>query len=377
MSSVSNAGGWATKPLIDVATLQRGYDLPVQDRAHGEFPIFAANGPVGVHAVAKCRGPGVVTGRSGTIGKVHFVQGDFWPLNTSLYVTDFHGNDPRWVFYMLQDFGLERFSQGAGVPTLNRNLVHGEPIRVPALPAQRRIAAILDKVGALRTKRREAMAQVDRLAQSIFVEMFGDPATNPKGWPERAMSELFETSPIFGTMIPPSADGGEWLSLRVANIQDWRLDLSDQKFVNLPANMVERHSVKDGDLLLARAIASQAHLGKAVVVSPAGRRWAFDSHLMRLRFNSQALPEFVRHLWMTPGGRSLFLSATRRSAVQFNINTKEMNALRLPIPPTKIQQAFVDRMDVLDSVRQGQATELFQFDGLFAALQHRAFRGEL
>ncbi|KRB97278.1 restriction endonuclease subunit S [Duganella sp. Root198D2] len=249
---------------------------------------------------------------------------------------------------------------------------------LPPISEQHRIAAILDKADALRAKRREALAQLDCLAQSIFVEMFGDPVTNPKRWAEIEMAALFETSPIFGTMIPPTPDGGNWLSLRVANIQDWRLDLSDQKYVNLPPNTIERHSVKDGDLLLARAIASQEHLGKAVVATPAGRKWAFDSHLMRLRFNPErASPEFVRHLWMTPGGRSLFLKATRRTAVQYNINTKEMNSLRLPIPPIELQRKFVCRVEALNSLRDRQLEALKRMDALFSVLQHRAFRGEL
>ena len=83
---------WATKPLGSVATLQRGFDLPVQARREGPVKIFAANGPVGTHAVHKVEGPGVVTGRSGTLGKVHFVKEDYWPLNTALWVNDFHGN---------------------------------------------------------------------------------------------------------------------------------------------------------------------------------------------------------------------------------------------------------------------------------------------
>lgn len=281
--------------------------------------------------------------------------------------------DLKYLYYYLKQLQLP----DAGYDRHFKYLKRSEIVLLP-LPEQRRIAAILDKADTLLTKRREALAQLDHLAQSIFVEMFGDPAANPKGWPNRAMSTLFEASPIFGTMIPPSADGGEWLSLRVANIQDWRLDLTDQKFVTLPANMVERHSVRDNDLLLARAIASQEHLGKAVVVRPAGRQWAFDSHLMRLRFDhTQALPEFIRHLWMTTGGRTLFLKATRRSAVQFNINTKEMNALELPIPPIQLQRQFIDRIEALNLVRHKQELALAEFACLFTALQHRAFRGEL
>ncbi|MEY8214813.1 MAG: restriction endonuclease subunit S, partial [Colwellia sp.] len=129
----------------------------------------------GSHNQVKIKGPGVVTGRSGTIGKVHFVDCDYWPLNTSLYVTDFYGNDPKWVYYMLQAFKLERFVEGAGVPTLNRNLFHGELIPLPPVKEQKRIAAILDKADGIRRKRKQAIQLADDFLRSVFLDMFGGP----------------------------------------------------------------------------------------------------------------------------------------------------------------------------------------------------------
>ncbi len=186
----------------------------------------------------------------------------------------------------------------------------------------------------LEEQRRTALALLDSLTQSLFLDMFGDPLDKTKRWEWRCMSELFETSPIFGTMIPGDAERGSWLCLRVANIQDWQLTLEDRKYVDLPASAVERHSVKAGDLLMARAIASQEHLGKCVVAQPGNELWAFDSHLMRLRFQAdKALPEFIRQMFRTPGGRNIFLKASRKSSVQYNINTKEISALEVPVPP--------------------------------------------
>ena len=161
------------RPLGEVATLQRGFDLPVQSRRSGNVPILAANGPVGTHDSCKVVGPGVVTGRSGTLGKVHYVETDFWPLNTALWVKDFHGNDPRWVFRLLAWMHLERFTRGAGVPTLNRNLVHVVEVSVPPLPEQRRIAAILDKTDAILHKRAETIRLADDFLRSVFLDMFG------------------------------------------------------------------------------------------------------------------------------------------------------------------------------------------------------------
>lgn len=137
---------WELNILENFCTLQRGFDLPVQKRSHGSVPIIASNGVIGVHSEAVVKGPGVITGRSGTIGKVLYVEEDFWPLNTTLYVKDFHGNDPKYVYYRLQSFKLENFSTGTGVPTLNRNIVHRESIAVPSITEQKKIAEILSAV---------------------------------------------------------------------------------------------------------------------------------------------------------------------------------------------------------------------------------------
>lgn len=261
---------------------------------------------------------------------------------------------------------------------ITQDNIRTAPLYLPPLPEQRRIAAILDQADALRAKRREALAQLDSLTQSIFIEMFGDPAASPRAWNFMSMSELFATPPIFGTMIPGNADRGSWLCLRVANIQDWQLDLTDKKFVDLPAGMAERHGVQDGDLLLARAIATQEHLGKCIVARPGSQRWAFDSHLMRLRFRAdRALPEFIRQMLRTPGGRGFFLKASRKSSVQYNINTKEIAALELPIPPVGLQQSFATRIQAVESLKTTHRAALAELDALFASLQHRAFSGDL
>ncbi len=192
MTFFKNIKGYPEIPLIEIATLKRGYDLPTQNRADGNVPIFAANGQNGSHSQAKAFGPGVVTGRSGTIGKVHFVETDFWPLNTSLYVTNFHGNHPKWVFYMLQAFKLDRFAEGAGVPTLNRNLVHSEKIPLPPLSEQKRIAAILDKADSLRRKNQQAILLADQFLRAVFLELFGDPLS----WTRQSIPLDWEEQPI-------------------------------------------------------------------------------------------------------------------------------------------------------------------------------------
>ena len=138
---------WEVKSFKDVMVLQRGFDLPTQQRIAGFTPILSANGITGNHNEAKVKGPGIVTGRSGTIGKVHYIERDFWPLNTALYVKEMYNNDSKFLFYFLISFGLEKYSTGTGVPTLNRNDVHKIKVAVPrSIEEQQKIASILSSV---------------------------------------------------------------------------------------------------------------------------------------------------------------------------------------------------------------------------------------
>ena len=137
--------GWREVKIIDFSPLQRGFDLPAAQIKEGTYPVIYSNGIKNYHSEYKAEAPGVVTGRSGTIGEVTYVTQDYWPHNTSLWVTDFKGNHPKFVFYFLQNLRLDRFYAGSGVPTLNRNDVHKKSVLIPTLPEQKAIASILEK----------------------------------------------------------------------------------------------------------------------------------------------------------------------------------------------------------------------------------------
>ncbi|HVC22732.1 MAG TPA: restriction endonuclease subunit S [Candidatus Dormibacteraeota bacterium] len=150
-----------TVRLGDVITLQRGHDLPSQDRVFGPVPVVSSSGITGWHTSSKADGPGVVIGRYGTLGVVHFVQGPYWPLNTTLYVKDFHGNDPRFVGYFLETLSYEMHNDKTSVPGVNRNDLHALQIDWPQLADQRRIAKTLDAVERRLTAERGVGSALD------------------------------------------------------------------------------------------------------------------------------------------------------------------------------------------------------------------------
>ena len=148
---------WEVVRLGEVATLQRGMDLSSDKRRPGKIPVYGANGISGFHDWSPVQGPGVITGRSGSMGLIHYSDSSYWPLNTTLFVKDFHGNNERFIFYFLSGMRLERYAAATGVPSLNRNFVHPVPVSIPPLPEQELVAATLDRVGEALDRARKAL----------------------------------------------------------------------------------------------------------------------------------------------------------------------------------------------------------------------------
>jgi type I restriction enzyme, S subunit len=163
---------WEVRRLGEVAPLQRGFDLPVDTIVEGEYPVVFSNGILKFHNEFKVKSPGVVTGRSGTIGKVTFVEKDYWPHNTTLWVTDFKGNSPKFIYHFYSQFKLEHLGTGSGVPTLNRNDVHIQEIHLPTFPEQKKIANYLTALDEKISKVQEQIAQMVEWKKGLMQKMF-------------------------------------------------------------------------------------------------------------------------------------------------------------------------------------------------------------
>lgn len=166
---------WIEMLLGDFIELKRGYDLPKSKRLKGEKPIISSAGFSDYHSESKVASPGVVTGRYGTIGEVFYIEEDFWPLNTTLYVKNFKGNCPEFVYYLLKTFDFHKYSDKAAVPGVNRNHLHMEKIYVPSdYIWQERIASYIstfDKKIKLNTQTNQTL---EEMAQAIFKSWFVD-----------------------------------------------------------------------------------------------------------------------------------------------------------------------------------------------------------
>ena len=165
-------GDWEQRKVLDVAPLQRGFDLPMAAMKRGNYPVVMSNGIGGYHSEYKAKGPGVITGRSGTIGKLHYVDSDYWPHNTALWVTDFKGNNPKFIYYLYDWLDLSRFGTGSGVPTLNRNDVHDTKVYIPVYEEQQKISAYLDGIDNFITLHQRKSDSLKEIKKFMLQNMF-------------------------------------------------------------------------------------------------------------------------------------------------------------------------------------------------------------
>ncbi|MDP2041845.1 MAG: restriction endonuclease subunit S [Algoriphagus sp.] len=190
-------GTWEEKKIQEIAPLQRGFDLPVSQIEEGEFPVVFSNGMLKYHTQFKVEAPGIVTGRSGTIGNVTFVEKNFWPHNTSLWITNFFGNEPKFIYYFYINLKLDRFGTGSGVPTLNRNDIHILTSHIPSIQEQQKIAEFLTavdrRIELLQAKKKKLEAYKKGVMQQIFSQKLrfkADDGSDFLDWEERKLAEV-------------------------------------------------------------------------------------------------------------------------------------------------------------------------------------------
>lgn len=152
--------------------LNRGFDLPESKIVDGEYPVVASTNIKAYHNAYKVKPPVVVTGRSGSLGKVQYIDSKCWPLNTSLYSKDFRGNNPKYIYYFLQTMHLEQYNAGAGVPTLNQNHLQRLKIVVHDIDEQKKVADILSAYDNLIENNNKRMKLLEQMAENLYKEWF-------------------------------------------------------------------------------------------------------------------------------------------------------------------------------------------------------------
>ncbi|WP_445405404.1 restriction endonuclease subunit S [Acinetobacter pittii] len=164
--------GFNETTLGQILMFQRGFDITKKEQTFGRVPIVSSSGISSYHSEFKVEGPGVVIGRKGTLGTVHFIAQNFWPHDTTLWIKDFKGNDPKFIYYFLQTLHLEKFDTGSSNPTLNRNHVHKIKVLFPNIVIQKKIASILSTYDELIENNKKRIQILENMAEELYKEWF-------------------------------------------------------------------------------------------------------------------------------------------------------------------------------------------------------------
>ena len=344
--------GWKCVPLGDRVELAYGSSLRAEDREAGDIEVYGSNGVVGRHRVALVDGPGVLVGRKGTVGAVHYANRSFWPIDTVYFVRPCAEDDMRFLRHLLDFLPLDILNAATGVPGLSRRDAYALRGVFPPIEEQAAIARVLDAVDSAIESGRENVKRAQILEQSVVEEAFCNLVAEP-----RCLGE-FCTDVRYGTSKASNNDGRGNAVLRIPNVLEDRLFLDDLAYVDLPLPELERLRMDDGDLLLVRTNGNPNYVGRSVVFrQPDAQIWVYASYLIRVRMRSTLLPDYVNILLGIEQGRRELLRRVTTSAGNHNINSNSIRLIQLPVPvspeaQTQIVELAKGCRSLTDSIKE-------------------------
>ena len=352
MSEFKNlSSGWKVVRLDKVAPLQRGYDLPVDNIKEGLYPVVYSNGILKFHNEFKAKAPGVITGRSGTIGKVIYVEKDYWPHNTSLWVTNFCGNNPKFIYYMYINLNLIRFSAGSGVPTLNRNDIHLQKILLPPLDEQKKIAEILstwDEAINLTINLIESKKQLKKaLMQNLLTANIRFPQFKDE-WEETKLGNIgvFKTSSVDKIIQKDEC---------IVNLVNY-MDVYRNTHINSNLKLsqtsasnreIENLSLAKGDVLFTPSSETPDDIGHSAVILSDMPNTLFSYHLVRFRLNIKNDIVFLGYVFNQDKILKQFARLSQ-GITRYTLSISDFQNVFINFPNLKEQQKIAEVLTACD-----------------------------
>ena len=326
------AGGDAPKGRISSIRTEQ-YPIPIYSNGEDKAGLYGYTDTARVYAQS------VTVSARGTIGYTAIRTEPFVPIVRLItLVPDQSKIDIKYLYYAVQNYEFE--GSGTSIPQLTVPMLKKYNFPLPSKEEQQKVVSALDKVNELISLRKEQLAKLDQLVKSRFIELFGDPVTNPMGWPVCELSKHihFLTSGSRG-WAQYFTDSGEYF-ITIKNVKNCRITLDDVQHIVPPDNAeAKRTKVQEGDLL----ISITADLGRTGVVTQeiAEHGGYINQHLTCIRLDREAVrPLYVAYYMESDAGKRQF-QAKNQSAVKAGLNFNSINALRLAVPPIELQDAFI------------------------------------
>ncbi len=310
------------------------------------------------------------SGMSAKIGRVYRLAEPSYVVSHLAAITPKEKLDSSYLLYFLQANPPAKLIPNDAYPSIRLSEIENIIVQLPLLEEQRSIAAILDKADAIRRKRQQSLKLADDWVKSQFIEMFGDPGTNPMGW-ERGTIRDIAADVRYGTSKPAS-ENGKYAYLRMNNITyGGELDLSDLKSIDVPDNEVEKYIVRNGDVLFNRTNSKEL-VGKTCVFN-SDTPMIIAGYIIRVRVNHRATPTYLSAFLNSDYGKLTLRSMCKSIIGQANINAQELQDIKISIPPLELQNQFARFVEQADKSKFVMQNQLSEIEILLSALKQKFF----
>lgn len=347
---------WTKCLLGDVLTLKRGYDLPKSRRVSGRYPIVSSSGISGSHNEAKVKGPGVVTGRYGTLGEVFYIAGDFWPLNTSLYVQNFKGNNPHFISYFLRTLPLKSQNVAGAVPGVNRNYLHMLPVCKPPLLIQNKITSILSTYDKLIENNLRRIKILEEMAQNLYQEWFvkfrfpghekvrmvDSPLGKiPKGWKITTISK--QCCFVSRGVTPKYQDGSGRFIINQKVNKGGKLETQYLKELSQELKVPDEKLARYGDLLINSL--GEGTIGRVNYFIGPDKKWAVDQHMSICRSENSYITNYLYQCMSSNEGQMRIQSLKTGATNMTMFNISSLRAYEVILPSENLLKQYARFMD--------------------------------
>jgi len=380
---------WQRRYLGDEIELAYGKSLPAHLRKPGDVPVFGSNGVIGRHDTATVEGPGIVVGRKGSIGEVGYSPDAFWPIDTTYFVVNKGRNSWRFLFHMLRSAELTKLNSHSAVPGLNREDVYSIEMGFPPQDEQNRIASAIDFIERCSGLEEQAITGATKLKRAAMRDLFarglrgeGQKETDfgliPDCWRIEVLSVCAEvqTGVAKGRKFA-DAEMVELPYLRVANVQDGHLDLTEMKTIKIRRSEIERYRLQPGDVVLTEG-GDFDKLGRGFIWRGEVNLCVHQNHVFAVRPNrDQLVPEFFAYLAQSSYGKAYFLQVAHKTTNLACINTTKLKAFPVLIPPLDEQYEIVGILDAIDRKIDLHKRKKGVLEALFKALLRKLMTGEI
>ncbi len=286
----------------------------------------------------------------------------------------------KYLFYFIKahEHILYRNSTGSTFPQINRKIIEQLEIPLPSLPIQKQIAAVLEKADTLRSQCQQMEQELNSLAQSVFLDMFGDPVANPYDWLKLPLAELSEVKGGLQVTHKRETNPIEVPYLRVANVYRDYLALEEIKTIKVTEKELERTKLLKGDMLVVEGHGNKLEIGRTSIWDDSIENCTHQNHLIRVRFdNTKIRPQFVSCYLNSEGGRLQVLSLSKTTSGLNTISANNVRSINLIVPPLDMQDKYLKIHDEIQSKVMLCNENRLLLQENFNSLMQRAFKGEL